>query len=98
MTTPAADRIQARTIDMITQGQQATLELLGSVSESWAEATRQLASTPGPIGLPVAAVEIVDRFFDTGVQVLEAQRALAHTMLGALDVSVAAPAAPSSGR
>ena len=38
----------------------------------------------GTAGVPHTAVEAVDRFYDTGVQLLEAQRSAAHHMLGAM--------------
>lgn len=98
MTNPTADRVRAQTLDLITQGQKATLDLVGVVSESWADAVRRLpnGSTPvglgAPAGLPAATSEAVDRFFDTGVQVLEAQRALVHSVVSALSSAASAPA------
>jgi hypothetical protein len=38
----------------------------------------------GTAGVPHTAVEAVDRFYDTGVQLLEAQRSAAHHVLGAM--------------
>lgn len=38
----------------------------------------------GATGVPHTAVDAVDRFYDTGVQLLEAQRSAAHHMLGAM--------------
>jgi hypothetical protein len=53
----------------------------------------------GTAGVPHTAVEAVDRFYDTGVQLLEAQRSAAHHVLGAMGpalrplISVTPPAA-----
>jgi len=41
-------------------------------------------SALGSAGVPHTAVEAVDRFYDTGVQLLEAQRSAAHQVLGAM--------------
>jgi hypothetical protein len=41
-------------------------------------------SALGATGAPHTAVEAVDRFYDTGVQLLEAQRSAAHHVLGAM--------------
>ncbi|GAA4868257.1 hypothetical protein [Actinomycetospora straminea] len=45
----------------------------------------------GVAGLPRTPAEVVDRVYDTGVQILEAQRSVAHQVLDAV-----APALPSA--
>jgi hypothetical protein len=86
--------------DLITQVQDAGLKLAGSVAESWAAVLRGVPGLPGALGagdqyrtgpagevaahLPQSAGEAVDRFYDTGVQILEAQRAAAHHVLDAV--------------
>jgi hypothetical protein len=95
MATPTADEAREQALDMITQAQEAGLRLAGAVAESW---TSVLRGVPGLVpggdgaagataataaGLPRSAAEAVDRFYDTGVQVLEAQRSAVHHVLGA---------------
>jgi hypothetical protein len=99
MATPTADptleTARDQALDMITQVQEAGLRLAGAVVESWTSVLRGVpglvsgvdapatatAATAG--GLPRTAAEAVDRFYDTGVQVLEAQRSAVHHVLGA---------------
>jgi hypothetical protein len=96
MATPTADEAREQAFDMITQVQEAGLRLAGSVAESWAAVLRSLpglapgladgpaTTAAGATGLPRTAAEAVDRFYDTGVQVLEAQRSAVHHALGAV--------------
>ena len=86
--------------DLLSQVQEAGLRLAGSVAESWAAVLRGVPGLPGTLGagdghrdvfhgemashLPQTAGEAVDRFYDTGVQILEAQRAAAHQVLDAV--------------
>jgi hypothetical protein len=96
MATPTADEAREQALDMITQVQEAGLRLAGAVAESWTSVLRGVpglvpgAETPAgataastAAGLPRSAAEAVDRFYDTGVQVLEAQRSAVHHVLGA---------------
>lgn len=96
---PSIDQVRERAVDMITQVQEAGLRFAGSVAESW---TAALQNVPGAgtvtgagssVGLPRTPGEAVDRFYDTGVQILEAQRAVAHQVIDAV-----APALPASVR
>ncbi|PVZ09625.1 hypothetical protein [Actinomycetospora cinnamomea] len=98
MATPTADETRDQALDMITQVQEAGLRLAGSVAESWATVLRSLpglapgvadgpataATAANATALPRTAAEAVDRFYDTGVQVLEAQRSAVHHALGAV--------------
>jgi len=96
MATPTTDEARDQALDMITQVQEAGLRLAGSVAESWATVLRSVPNVvPGVAGatagadgpasaLPRTAIEAVDRFYDTGVQVLEAQRSAIHHVLGAV--------------
>src|SRR3954453_18170905 len=86
--------------DLLSQVQEAGLRLAGSVAESWAAVLRGVPGLPGALGagdghhdvrpgelaahLPQSAGEAVDRFYDTGVQILEAQRSAAHHVLDAV--------------
>ncbi|MEJ2886705.1 hypothetical protein [Actinomycetospora aeridis] len=103
MATPTADptleQVRERAVDMFAQVQEAGLRFAGSVAETW---TAALQNVPGvgavtgrgaPAGLLSSPGEAVDRFYDTGVQLLEAQRSVAHQVLDAV-----APALPSSRR
>lgn len=94
---PNLDQVREQAVDMFAQVQEAGLRFAGSVAESW---TAALQNVPGagvvsgngvPAGLPRTPGEAVDRFYDTGVQILEAQRAVAHQVLDAV-----APALPTS--
>ncbi|GLZ46489.1 hypothetical protein Acsp06_26740 [Actinomycetospora sp. NBRC 106375] len=95
MATPTADQARDQALDVIAQVQEAGLKLAGSVAESWATVLRGVPGMSGVLGadahqgdlaarLPQTAGEAVDRFYDTGVQVLEAQRAAAHQVLDAV--------------
>ncbi|MDD7941344.1 hypothetical protein PHK61_23265 [Actinomycetospora lutea] len=101
MATPTADpnldQVRERAVDMVAQVQEAGLRFAGSLAESW---TAALQNVPGAgavsgsaasTGLPRTPGEAVDRFYDTGVQILEAQRNVAHQVIDAV-----APALPTS--
>lgn len=100
---PTLDQVRERAVDMITQVQEAGLRLAGSVAETWTAALQNVPGAGvvngagaggGPMaGLPRTPGEAVDRFYDTGVQILEAQRAVAHQVLEAVT-----PALPTSTR
>jgi hypothetical protein len=95
MATPTAEQARDQAFDVIAQLQEAGLKLAGSVAESWTAVLRGvpgLAAFGEPhradahradLGshLPQTAGEVVDRFYDTGVQILEAQRSAAHHVL-----------------
>ena len=95
---PTIEAARDQALDMFTQVQEAGLRLAGTVAETWASVLRSApglvpgagaplaADVPaaGAPGLPSSALEAVDRFYDTGVQVLEAQRAAVHHVLGAV--------------
>lgn len=109
MATPTADpnldQVRERAVDMFAQVQEAGLRFAGSLAESWTAALQNVpgagavsGTTPsaglsGLPGLPRTPGEAVDRFYDTGVQILEAQRNVAHQVLDAV-----APALPTSVR
>ncbi|GAA4923358.1 hypothetical protein EV188_103331 [Actinomycetospora succinea] len=99
---PSIDQVRERAVDMLTQVQEAGLRFAGSVAESWTAALQNVpgagavtgkGAAAGVPGLPRTPFEAVDRFYDTGVQILEAQRSVAHQVLEAV-----APALPTSVR
>jgi hypothetical protein len=89
MSTPNTEHMRAQAFDLVQQGQDAAMKLVGALSESWTSLA-QGAGTPGAPGaasassvLPGGPAEMIDRMYDTGVQMLEAQRAMAHGVLDA---------------
>ena len=76
--------IQAQVLDGIRKSQEAVLDGM----RAWTETVQQLvpgtaqATVPGASQLPSAA-EVVDSVFDFAAQLLNAQRALTHSVLGA---------------
>ena len=76
--------IQAQVVDGIRKSQEAVIDGM----RSWAETVQQLvpgtaqAAVPGGSQLP-SATEVVDSVFDFAAQLLNAQRELAHSILGA---------------
>ena len=76
--------IQAQVLDGIRKSQEAVIDGM----RSWAETVQQLvpgtaqATVPGGSQLP-SATEVVDSVFDFAAQLLNAQRELAHSVLGA---------------
>jgi hypothetical protein len=76
--------LQAQVLDNIRKSQEAVIDGM----RTWAETIQQLvpgttqAATPRTGRLPTPA-EVVDSVFDFAAQLLNAQRELAHSMLGA---------------
>jgi hypothetical protein len=76
--------IQAQVLDGIRKSQEAVIDGM----RSWAETVQQLvpggaqSAAPGGVQLPSPA-EVVDSVFDFAAQLLNAQRELAHSVLGA---------------
>ena len=76
--------IQAQVLDGIRKSQEAVIDGM----RSWAETVQQLvpgtaqAAAPGAAQLP-SPTEVVDSVFDFAAQLLNAQRELAHSVLGA---------------
>jgi hypothetical protein len=76
--------IQAQVLDGIRKSQEAVIDGM----RSWAETVQQLvpggaqSAVPGGAQLPSPA-EVVDSVFDFAAQLLNAQRELAHSVLGA---------------
>ena len=77
--------IQAQVLDGIRKSQEAVIDGM----RAWAETVQQLvpgsaqaAAVPGAGQLP-SATEVVDSVFDFAAQLLNAQRELAHSILGA---------------
>jgi hypothetical protein len=76
--------IQAQVLDGIRKSQEAVIEGM----RTWAETVQQLvpgtaqAALPRTAQLP-SATEVVDSVFDFAAQLLNAQRELAHSVLGA---------------
>jgi len=86
MSTPNTEQMRAQAFDLVQQGQDAATKLVGALSESWTALARG-GDTPGMASassvLPGGPAEMIDRMYDTGVQILEAQRAMAHGVLEA---------------
>jgi hypothetical protein len=83
--TDPTQEIQAQVLDGIRKSQEAVVDGM----RAWAEAVQQLvpggaqaAAVPGAGQLP-SATEVVDSVFDFAAQLLNAQRELAHSVLGA---------------
>jgi hypothetical protein len=76
--------LQAQVLDGIRKSQEAVIDGM----RTWAETIQQLvpgtaqAAVPGTGQLPTPA-EVVDSVFDFAAQLLDAQRELAHSVLGA---------------
>ena len=76
--------LQAQVLDGIRKSQEAVIDGM----RTWAETIQQLvpgtaqAALPGTDQLPTPA-EVVDSVFDFAAQLLNAQRELAHSVLGA---------------
>jgi hypothetical protein len=76
--------LQAQVLDGIRKSQQAVIEGM----RTWAETVQQLVPGTGQAAghrisqLP-SATEVVDSVFDFATQLLDAQRELAHSVLGA---------------
>lgn len=83
--TDPTQEIQAQVLDGIRKSQEAVVDGM----RAWAETVQQLvpgsaqtAAVPGLGQLP-SATEVVDSVFDFAAQLLNAQRELAHSVLGA---------------
>jgi hypothetical protein len=84
--TDPTQEIQAQVLDGIRKSQEAVVDGM----RAWAETVQQLvpgttqaaAAVPGAGQLP-SATEVVDSVFDFAAQLLDAQRELAHSVLGA---------------
>lgn len=97
MSTPDTEQMRAQAFDLVQQGQDAAMKLVGALSESWTSLA-QGSGTPGATSassvLPGGPAEMIDRMYDTGVQMLEAQRAMAHGVLEAAGPALRAFTAP----
>jgi hypothetical protein len=82
--TDTTQEIQAQVLDGIRKSQEAVIDGM----RTWAETVQQLVpgvaqtATPGTSQLPTPT-EVVDSVFDFAAQLLNAQRELAHSVLGA---------------
>ena len=82
--TDPTQEIQAQVLDGIRKSQEAVIDGM----RAWTETVQQLvpgtaqATVPGASQLPSPA-EVVDSVFDFAAQLLNAQRELAHSVLGA---------------
>jgi hypothetical protein len=98
MTTPNTEQMRAQAFDLVQQGQDAATKLVGALSESWTALARGGDTTGGMTSassvLPGGPAEMIDRMYDTGVQILEAQRAMAHGVLEAAGPALRAFTAP----
>ena len=88
MTTPSPEQLQTQALEYVKQGQEAITAMFSAFSENVSSLmpgapSTSAAGTPGPFGALPRPIDAVDQVFDLGIQVLEAQRALAHGMLEA---------------
>ncbi|HEV3505336.1 MAG TPA: hypothetical protein VG637_08665 [Actinomycetes bacterium] len=80
----ATQEVQAQVLEGIRKSQEAVIDGM----RAWAETVQQMvpgaaqAAAPGAAQLPSPA-EVVDSVFDFAAQLLNAQRELAHSVLGA---------------
>lgn len=91
MATPTAEEARERAFDLFARAQEVGLTCAGTVAESLTALLRGVpgvgdgTSVPGAVsGLAGVPAEVVDRFYDTGIQILEAQRSVAHGVLEAV--------------
>ena len=78
------EEIQAQVLDGIRKSQEAVIDGM----RTWAETIQQLVPGTGQSALPRSdqlptPTEVVDSVFDFAAQLLDAQRKLAHSVLGA---------------
>jgi hypothetical protein len=90
MTTP--QQLQSQVLGYVKQGQQAALQLATSVTRTWGGGSGPAGSGGASEGLFPDPAQIVDQVVDFWVQLLEAQRALAHSWIAAV-----APGGPTAG-
>jgi hypothetical protein len=77
MRTP--QQVQSQVLDYMSQGRQAALQLADTMTTTWGGGSGAVAGAPFP-----DASDVVDQVFDFWVQLLETQRALAHSWLAAV--------------
>jgi hypothetical protein len=81
--TDPTQEIQAQVLDGIRKSQEAVIDGM----RTWAETVQQLVPGAAQSTLPASqlpsATEVVDSVFDFAAQLLNAQRELAHSVLGA---------------
>lgn len=95
MTTPSPEQIQTQALEYMRQGQEALTTMVSALSENLATAMRggpggQGAGLAGALPRPADAI---DQVYDLTIQMLEAQRSFAHSLL---DASVPAVRAAES--
>lgn len=84
MTTPSPEQLQTQALEYVRQGQEAITTMVAAVQENLAGMMRGVAggAGQGATGLPSPAAAI-DQAFDLTIQMVEAQRSLAHSLLDA---------------
>jgi hypothetical protein len=80
----STQEIQAQVLDGIRKSQEAVIDGM----RTWAETVQQLVPGTAQAALPRSSqlptpTEVVDSVFDFAAQLLDAQRSLAHSVLGA---------------
>ncbi len=92
MTTPSPEQMQTQALEYVKQGQEALSAMVSTLSEALASVLRTAGGVvgaggtgtgAGPAGMLPKPVEAVDQAFDISIQMLEAQRAFAHSLLDA---------------
>lgn len=82
MTTP--QQMQGHVPDYMKQGQQAAIQVATTMTKTWGGGLGAAGTGGAPGGLLPGPAEFVDQVFDFWVQLLEAQRAFAHSWLDAV--------------
>lgn len=86
MTTPSPDQMQVQALEFMRQGQEAMTSMVSALSENLAGMMRGVAGTGTTPGLAAAMprpADAIDQAYDLAVQMLEAQRSFAHSILDA---------------
>ena len=86
MTTPSPDQIQTQALEYMKQGQEAMTTMVAALSENLAGMMRGVTgggNAPGIAGAMPRPVDAIDQAYDLAIQMIEAQRSFAHSILDA---------------
>ena len=91
MTSPTPEKMQAQALEYVKQGQEALATMTTTISETLSSMVRSVGGqTPGAAGAMPRPADAIDQAFDFSIQVLEMQRAFAHSLLDAAAPAVRA--------